>query len=202
MPLPLPPDLDVPPTTDELQSWENRSLNLLTDNVETILIDNTMREYIALACNHLPRCTRRLKNLEAFLKMVDAICIQGYIDADDAKKIAVESHLLIHGVPEAETLPPPPAPEAPRMDGDIPPPPKDLLQYAEDYRDFHFIPGNTYNPDVVRKVQFAEALLKAMRIVDLMAKDYMPGELDSTLCWHIQQEAKKTISDIRSTPVL
>src|SRR5689334_7041534 len=40
--------------------------------------------------------------------------------------------------------------------------PRDILAFAEQYRNFYFIPGNTYNPDVVEKVHLAEALLRAV----------------------------------------
>lgn len=49
--------------------------------------------------------------------------------------------------------------------------PEDIIAFAEQYRDFHFIPGNTYNPDVIEKIWLAEALLKAVDILKSIKYD-------------------------------
>lgn len=111
---PLPNNLDKAPDIDELTAWEHRALQLLSENVETLLVDRTVGEYINLTCNALPRTCRRLQKLEQFLRMVDAICIQGFITEEDARKIATQSHQLLHPEDEEHQLPlPPPAPELP-----------------------------------------------------------------------------------------
>ena len=48
-------------------------------------------------------------------------------------------------------------------------PPKDIIAFAEQYRDFHFIPGNTYNQDVTEKVHLAQALLIAVEALEKTA---------------------------------
>lgn len=56
---------------------------------------------------------------------------------------------------------------------------KNIIEFAEPYRNFHFIPGNVYNQDVVEKVRLAEALLIALDALRIYSQEFPGGECDA-----------------------